>query len=636
MCGIYGYISFGEKFAPEVLRHMGETLKHRGPDDEGEWVRRSGELSACLGHKRLSIIDLSSAAQQPMVNEDGTIGLTCNGEIYNFRELKSELTAKGHTFKSNSDNEIILHLYEEMGVGCLERLNGMFAFALWDEGRQLLFLARDRIGKKPLHYAVYDGGIAFASEIKALLKHPNVVREIDLSSLSKYLTFEYVPAPNTIFKSIKKLEPGHYLLHRKGRVEIKKYWDIPLEDQPISFKTEEEYVEELRDILTRAVRSRLIADVPVGVFLSGGLDSSFVAALAAKANQQVECFSIGFDEKSFDESRHAKTVARALHLNHRLKIFSTAEMLDNLDRLPDFLDEPLADASILPSYLLSKVASERVKVALSGDGGDELFAGYQTYQAHRIITYYDSLPETVKDAFKYLASRLPVSHANVSTDFMIKQFLRGVGVSSEIRFFIWMGSFTDGEKRELLTNHLRAALSSDNTYEDIFAHVRESGLHKDLERILYLSMKLYLQDGVLVKVDRASMANGLEVRSPMLDTEFVEFACRLPMSYKLHGLKTKYLLKKAAAGILPDAIINRKKKGFGIPISKWLAGELKSYMLDYLSEERIRRQGFFNYSYVKRLIDDHLENRKDNRKLLWTLLIFQIWYEKFFENPRAV
>jgi asparagine synthase (glutamine-hydrolysing) len=277
-----------------------------------------------------------------------------------------------------------------------------------------------------------------------------------------------------------------------------------------------------------------------------------------------------------------------------------------------------------------------VKVALSGDGGDELFAGYQTYQAHRIITYYDSLPETVKDAFKFLASRLPVSHANVSTDFMIKQFLRGVGVSSEIRFFIWMGSFTDGEKRELLTNHLRAALSSDNTYEDIFAHVRESGLHKDLERILYLSMKLYLQDGVLVKVDRASMANGLEVRSPMLDTEFVEFACRLPMSYKLHGLKTKYLLKKAAAGILPDAIINRKKKGFGIPISKWLAGELKSYMLDYLSEERIRRQGFFNYSYVKRLIDDHLENRKDNRKLLWTLLIFQIWYEKFFENPRAV
>jgi asparagine synthase (glutamine-hydrolysing) len=632
MCGIYGYIDSRENVPPEILGRMGETLRHRGPDDEGQWVRRSGERSACLGHKRLSILDLSAAGRQPMSNEDGSLGLTCNGEIYNFRELKQELIAKGHAFKSNSDNEVILHLYEEMGIECLQRLNGMFAFALWDEGRQALFLARDRIGKKPLHYSVYAGGIAFASEIKALLKHPKVAREIDLASLSKYLTFEYVPAPHTIFKSIKKLEPGHYLLYQKGRAEVKKYWDIPLEDSPLSFKTEDEYVEELRDILTRAVRSRLVADVPVGVFLSGGIDSSLVAALAARANRQIECFSIGFDEKSFDESPHAQVVARALNLNHRLKIFSTREMLDNLDALPNFLDEPLADASILPSYLLAQVAAERVKVALSGDGGDELFAGYQTYQAHRIITYYDTLPERLKDGFRYLASRLPVSHANVSTDFMIKQFLRGVGVSSEIRFFIWMGSFTDGEKRELLTGDLKAALSSDHTYEDIFNHVRESGLHKDLERILYLSMKLYLQDGVLVKVDRASMANALEVRSPMLDTEFVEFACRLPMSYKLHGLKTKYLLKKAAAGILPGAIINRKKKGFGIPVSKWLAGELKSYMLDYLSEERIRRQGFFNYAYVKRLIDEHFARRKDNRKLLWTLLIFQIWYERFFEN----
>jgi asparagine synthase (glutamine-hydrolysing) len=634
MCGIFGYLSQRERVQPEILRRMGETLKHRGSDDEGEWIHHSGELSVGLGHKRLSIIDLSSSARQPMCNEDGKIWLSYNGEIYNFRELRNELTAKGHTFKSSSDSEVIVHLYEEMGVGCLERLSGMFAFALWDDARHTLFLARDRIGKKPLHYAIYDGGIAFASEIKALLKHPKVVKEIDLSALNKYLTFEYVPAPATIFKSIKKLEPGHYLSYQNGKSEIKKYWDIPLADYPIGFKTEDEYAEELRDILERAVRSRLVADVPVGVFLSGGIDSGVIAALAAKANRKIECFSIGFDEPSFDESSHAKSIAKALGLNHRLKIFNTREMLDNLDELPNFLDEPLADASILPSYLLSKVASERLKVALSGDGGDELFAGYPTYQAHRIITYYDLLPETLKNSVKALAAWLPVSHGNVSTDFKIKQFLRGAGVSPEIRFFMWMGSFTESEKKGLLSSDVRAALAHENTYEDVFAYIRESGLNKDLERILYLSMKLYLQDDILVKVDRAAMANGLEVRCPLLDQELVEFACRLPMQYKLHGLKTKYLLKKAAAGILPDSIINRKKKGFGIPISKWLTGELKSYMLDYLGEERIRRQGFFNYSCVKRLIDDHLAKRKDNRKLLWTLLIFQIWHERFFESHR--
>ncbi|HEY3302530.1 MAG TPA: asparagine synthase (glutamine-hydrolyzing) [Candidatus Binatia bacterium] len=634
MCGIYGYVSSRGGIQPEILRRMGDTLRHRGPDDEGEWLQHSEARAVALGHKRLSIIDLTSAAKQPISDEDGKIWLTYNGEIYNFRELRSELAAKGHIFKSTSDGEIIVHLYEEMGAACLERLKGMFAFALWDETQQTLFLARDRIGKKPLHYAIYDGGIAFASEIKALLKHPEVVKEIDLSALNKYLTFEYVPAPATIFKSIKKLEPGHCLSYQNGKSEIKKYWDIPLADYPIGFKTEDEYAEELRDILERAVRSRLVADVPVGVFLSGGIDSGLVAALAAKADRKIECFSIGFDEPSFDESSHAKSIAKALGLNHRLKIFNTREMLDNLDELPNFLDEPLADASILPSYLLSKVASERLKVALSGDGGDELFAGYPTYQAHRIITYYDLLPETLKNSVKALAAWLPVSHGNISTDFKIKQFLRGAGVSPEIRFFMWMGSFTESEKKGLLSSDLRAALAHENTYEDVFAYIRESGLNKDLERILYLSMKLYLQDDILVKVDRAAMANGLEVRCPLLDQELVEFACRLPMQYKLHGLKTKYLLKKAAAGILPDSIINRKKKGFGIPISKWLTGELKSSMLDYLGEERIRRQGFFNYSSVKSLIDDHLAKRKDNRKLLWTLLIFQIWHERFFESHR--
>ncbi len=632
MCGIYGYTSHREQVEENILARMGEALVHRGPDDEGQRILRLGDLSIGLGHKRLSIIDLSSAARQPMTNEDGSIWLVFNGEIYNFKELRRELEQKGHRFKSNSDSEVIIHLYEEKGTRCLERLKGMFAFALWDGRSQSLFMARDRIGKKPLHYACYQDGIIFASEIKALLRHPMVSKEIDLYSLNKYLTYEYVPAPNTIFKSIKKVEPGHYLLVQKGEIQSVQYWDIPLVDYPIAYKTEEDYIEELRTILERAVKARLVADVPVGVFLSGGIDSGLVAALATRQDQQIECFSIGFEDPSFDESQYAGEIAHSLKARHQLKIFNKDELLENLYALPDILDEPLADASILPTYLLSKFTSERVKVALSGDGADELFAGYQTYQAHKLVSYYDFLPNFLRNGLKTAASYLPVSHNNVSTDFKIKQFLKGTGVSSEIRFFIWMGAFIDREKKDLLSNDLKTELRGHNTYEDIFGYINESRLTKDLERILYLSMKLYLQDDILVKVDRASMANSLEIRCPLLDQELVEFACNLPMHLKLNGLKTKYLLKKAADGMLPEGIANRPKKGFGIPLSRWLTGELKDFMLDYLSEQRIKRQGFFHYPYVKNLIDDHVKRRRDNRKLLWTLLVFQIWHERFIER----
>ena len=632
MCGIYGYISVEGKVDVQVLRRMGDALKHRGPDDEGEMILEPEGLSVGLGHKRLSIVDLSAAGRQPMANEDQTIWITFNGEIYNYRELKKELEAKGHRFRSNTDTEVIVHLYEEMGTGCLQKLRGMFAFAIWDSRQRSLFLARDRIGKKPLHYALLDRGIVFASEIKALIRHPQIGREIDLQSLSKYLTFEYVPAPHTIFKAIKKLEPGHYLLYRDGKDQSYQYWDIPLTDNPIGYKTEAEYIDELREILERAVRMRLMADVPVGVFLSGGIDSGIVAALAAKANQDLECFSIGFDDPSFDEREYAIRVARTLNVRHQLKVFSSEELLAGIFMLPEIMDEPLADASILPTYLLSRFTSRSVKVALSGDGGDELFAGYPTYQAHRLITYYDFLPAGVKALLRKVASRLPVSHGDISTDFKIKQFLKGGEVSSEIRFFIWMGAFIDSEKRELLSDDVNTELRQHNTYEDIFAYINESKLTKDLERILYLSMKLYLQDGVLVKVDRASMANSLEVRCPLLDQEVVEFVCGLPMIYKLNGLKTKYLLKKAASGILPDSVIRRQKKGFGIPVSRWLTKELKELMLEYLSEERIKRHGLFKYGYIKRLMEDHLAKRMDNRKLLWSLLAFQIWHERFVEQ----
>jgi len=633
MCGIYGYLSSKEKIDPDILHRMGDSLRHRGPDGEGVEIQQSLEWGLGLGHTRLSIIDLSPAGKQPMCNEDGTIWITYNGEIYNFRELRIELERNGHRFKSNSDTEVIIHLYEERGVRCLERLNGMFAFAIWDQSEKTLFLARDRIGKKPLYYCRYDGGIVFGSEIKALLKHPKVAREIELSSLNKYLSYEYVPAPDTIFKSIRKVRPGYFLLYKDGDMRTERYWDIPLSDNAIGYKTEDEYVEELTEILEKSVRSRLVADVPVGVFLSGGLDSSLVAAMAKRSNKDIECFSIGFDEISFDERKYAAKVAQSINLKQNLRIFSTSEMLKNLEALPWLLDEPLADASILPTYLLAKMTSEKLKVALSGDGGDELFAGYPTYQAHKLVTYFDALPDTLKDAAKSLALSLPVSDANISFDFKIKQFLRGAGVSSEIRFFRWMGGLIDSEKRQLLSDDLKAALRHHNSYQDVFSYLSESGLTKDLERILYLSMKLYLQDDILVKVDRAAMANGLEVRCPLLDHEFVEFACKLPTKYKLKGLKTKYLLKKAARGILPNEIIDRRKKGFGIPIARWLRNELKDFMLNSLEETKIKRQGYFNYAYIKKLMDDHLKKKIDNRKALWSLLVFQIWHEKYLENP---
>jgi len=633
MCGIYGYLSTKEKIDHDILRAMGNALRHRGPDGEGEEIQQSAEWGLGLGHMRLSIIDLSPAGKQPMCNEDGTIWVTCNGEIYNFRELRVELQRKGHCFKSNSDTEVIIHLYEETGVQCLDRLNGMFAFAIWDRKKKTLFLARDRIGKKPLHYCRYDGGFVFGSEIKALLKHPEVVREIDPGSLSKYLSYEYVPAPDTIFKSIRKIRPGHFLLYKDGDLRTEKYWDLPLSDNPIGYKTEDEYVEELREILERSVRSRLVADVPVGVFLSGGVDSSLVAAMAKRSNKDIECFSIGFDEISFDERKYAAQVAQSINIKQNLRIFSTAQMLESLEMLPRLLDEPMADPSILPTYLLSKMTSEKLKVALSGDGGDELFAGYPTFQAHKLITYFDSLPDSLKNAARSFARSLPVSDTNLSFDFKVKQLLRGAGVSSEIRFFRWMGGFIDAEKKALLSDDLKAALRHHNSYQDIFQYLNESNLTKDLERILYLSMKLYLQDDILVKVDRAAMANGLEVRCPLLDQEFVEFACKLPTKYKLKGLTTKYLLKKAARGFLPDAIIDRRKKGFGIPIARWLRNELKTFMLDSLEETKIKRQGLFNYTYIKKLIDDHLESKVDNRKALWSLLVFQIWHETYLENP---
>ena len=634
MCGIYGFVNQKGTIDPEILPRMGLALAHRGPDDGDERITISDSGCVALGHKRLSIIDLSAAGRQPMANEDESVWLILNGEIYNYRELREELESKGHRFRSHSDSEVVLHLYEESGAGCLAKLKGMFAFALWDSKQKALLLARDRIGKKPLHYCITGNELIFASEIKALLQHPAVNRDLNLRALSKYLGYEYVPAPDSIFRSIKKLEPGHYLIYSDHHSRITRYWDVPLRNHHLTDRSEQDCVQELRAILNLSVRRRLVADVPVGLFVSGGLDSGIVAAFAAKAKSELDCFSIGFDEPSFDESVYAKTIAASLGIRHHLKMFTGRDMLQTLEQLPRLLDEPLADPSIFPLYLLSKFAAEELKVVLSGDGGDELFAGYQTFQADKLMRYYGALPGIIKNCIRKTSQHLPVSHDYLSLDYKIKQFLKAEGVPPEIRFFLWRGAFSPTDQAALLAPDIRAELGQHDCYEDIARYVDESGLQGGVERLLYLCMKLYLQDNNLVTVDRASMANGLEVRCPLLDQDLVEFVSRLPARYKLKGFRAKYLLRKAAEGLLPETIIHRQKKGFGIPLAKWLATDLRDFMLDHLSETKIKRQGIFDYPYIKRLVDEQFSKSKDHREPLWTLIMFQSWYEEYIQNPK--
>ncbi len=628
MCGIAGFTLFKELRIDiqGTLQQMTAALTHRGPDEEGAYV----DQFIAIGSRRLSIIDLSGG-KMPIPNEDQTLWIVFNGEIYNFPELREQLESRGHTFSTHTDTEVIVHLYEEHGVDCVSELNGMFAIGIWDKNTQTLFLARDRLGIKPLHYVEYAGGIIFASEIKALLQHPLVEAQLDFKGLSKYLSYEYVPAPHTMFKGIKKLGPGYWLTHTKKHTEIRQYWDIPLNETGMSNKREEEHVEELLERLKESVRKRLISDVPIGVLLSGGIDSSSVAVLASQASPEpIHSFSIGFEEPSFDETRYIQKIVNMIGTRHHHQVLNSQKMIEIIPEVFRTLDEPVAESSIIPTYLLSKMTSQHVKVVLGGDGSDELFAGYQTYQAHKLVTYYSVLPDKLREMINRLAQRLPVSYKNTSFDFKVKQFLRGMGVSSEIRFFLWMGSFLECEKQQLFSKDVwEEHIIGMNPFEDVIRYVSDSNLYKEFERILYLCMKLYLQDDILVKVDRASMANSLEVRVPFLDHTFVEYAAKLPSRYKLNGFTTKYLLKKSVKGILPDDIIRRKKKGFGIPLSKWFNEGLKEMLLSYLSEERIKKTGIFEYSYIRNLLDEHFSHTRDNRKQLWALLVFEMWREQY-------
>lgn len=633
MCGIVGFLTSRAENIPDcaVLREMRESLIHRGPDDFGEYVRPldEGGPFVFFGHRRLSIIDLGTG-HQPLSNEDETVWVVFNGEIYNFQELRNRLESLGHRFKTRSDTEVIAHAYEEFGENCFRHLKGMFAIAIWDEKRKQMVLARDRMGKKPLYYSFVNGTFLFASELKAMMVYPAFPRKVDPVSLTKYLFFEFIPSPHTIFKDARKLPAASYLVWGNERTKIRQYWSPFDRQKDQSNISEVEAKLKIMELLKESVKRRLISDVPLGVFLSGGIDSSAITALAQReVPGKIKTFSIGFEDPSFDESKYASLVSRYVGTEHHEQTMTPTDLLNIVPRLPEILDEPMADASILPTYLLSKFTRGHVTVALGGDGGDELFAGYPTYLAHRFATQYDRYLGILHPAIKFVGNLLPVSDDNISFDFKVKKFLSGIGYPDGIRNSVWLGSFSSPENQKVLSQEVLSEFSEDRLAEEIYLHEREYPFGDQITKLQYLDLKLYFQESILVKVDRASMACSLEVRAPFLDHEVVEFIMGLPSKLKLKGFTSKYILKKAMKNQLPDEVLKRPKKGFGVPIAKWVKGPLKELFEDLLSPERIRREGFLNHEYVNELFQGHLSNKRDNRKQLWTLLVWELWAGRY-------
>jgi asparagine synthase (glutamine-hydrolysing) len=628
MCGICGIVNSnpGQPVDRDALTGMNEAMRHRGPDAQGIYI--NGHLG--LGHRRLAIIDLETG-QQPMANEDKSLWLVFNGEIYNFPDLRRQLVRTGHVFRTRSDAEVILHAYEEYGARCVERLNGMFAFAIWDQPRDQLFLARDRVGIKPLYYALLPEGFLFASELKSILAHPKLPRNLDLQALSQYLSYEYVPGPLTIFQGVKKLPPGHTLTLKGNRLFLDCYWDFTLDRSEVgNGKSLEVSLLELRQTLQEVVKLELIADVPVGVLLSGGLDSSTIAAmLPALKVPQIQTFSVGFEDPSFDESAYARLVAQRLGSKHHEVTLTSQAMLELVPRLGELLDEPLGDSSFIPTFLLSQFTRQHVKVALGGDGGDELLGGYPTLPAHLWMGLYQRfLPATLRDRLApWLSDNLPVSFNNISFDFKVRRFLQGQNLPPYSRHQLWMGSFSPQQKTFLLNAPLpiSASENSDPTYQ----HWQACPAQDLLNKVFYCDLKLYLEGDILVKVDRASMANSLEVRVPLLNPKMLDLSANLARDFKVGWLTTKYLLRRAMKDLLPPDIIRRRKKGFNMPVAKWLTGPLKPLVTDMLAPARLRRHGLFNAEYVQTLLQEHLTRRRDHRKLLWTLLAFELWYDQW-------
>jgi len=631
MCGITGWINLKQSDSTNhteaVLHSMCERIVHRGPNSEGIWM----DDTVALGMRRLSVIDLQTG-DQPVFSEDKSVVVMMNGELYNYREVRANLEKRGHKFTTRSDTEILPHLYQEYGEGLLDQLNGMYAFSLWDSRRKKLIIARDRFGEKPLYYGVFDGKLLYASEPKAILAHPSVKPELNLDAMRHYLSYDYVPAPHSIYKGISKLPAAHVLTVENGEIKTRRYWNLTFEKNGHT-PSLEKAAEELKGLLSDAVRMRLVADVPLGVLLSGGVDSSTIAAFATQhASETVKTFSIGFTEDSFDETRYAREVAAFLDTDHHEEILSVAKAADLISEIGNWLDEPLSDGSLIPTYLLARFVRKHVTVALGGDGGDELFAGYPMYLGHKVAAAYRKVPGFVRAGLiEPVVKRLPVSTKNLSFEYRAKRFVKSAADEPITRHHSWFGSFSVEDHRSLLTENVLS-----QTANDIYAGPRRlldiCDARHEIEQMQFLDINYYMAEDILTKVDRASMAVSLETRAPFLDPRVGEFAASLPLSYRLHGKKGKFILKKAIEGLVPRSVLTRPKKGFGVPIAEWLKGQLNPLMHDLLAPQRLKDQGLFEPLHVQNLMAEHEKGIASHHKQLWTLLVFQLWRDNFLKR----
>jgi asparagine synthase (glutamine-hydrolysing) len=634
VCGIVGKVGHDRDRPadPEAIAAMVDALRHRGPDDRGVWT----EGPAGLGHARLSILDLSERAHEPMPNEDGSLWIVFNGEIYDFREHRRELAAKGHVFRSDCDAEVALHLYEEIGAETPARLRGMFAFAIWDARRRVLFAARDRLGKKPLYYRHDREGFAFASEPKALLRDPAAPpASADPAAIWSYLTLGYVPGEECAFAGMRKLPPAHSLVVAGGRVELARYWQprhLPQRRMRLDAAAEE-----VRTALEDAVRVRLASDVPLGALLSGGLDSSLVVALMSRAGvRPLRTFSIGFDEPEYDELRWARLVAQRYETEHH-ELVVRPDATELLPRLARHFDEPFADSSALPTFLLAEMARREVTVALGGDGGDELFGGYDRYAAVALAAAMDRMPRPAVDVALRMgtamrgapAGRGPSGPRSRAT--RLGRFLAALRLEPRRRYAAWVALSDEARKRELCEPSFAEAAGARDPIERLIAVYDRSDAPTFVEATQHVDLETYLPDDLLVKVDRASMAHGLEVRSPLLDHRVVELALRLPAEVKLRGRVGKRVLKRLARGVVPDAIVHRRKAGFGVPIDRWLRGELREMASDLLLSPRALGRGWCRPQAVRAMLDDHVAGRSLEHHRLWGLLMLELWYREFVD-----
>ena len=625
MCGIAA-IAENDSDRPvpaSRLAAMVDTLRHRGPDDAGH-IALPG---AGIGMRRLSIIDVQGG-RQPFSSEDGDVHLVGNGEIYNHELLRAELEARGHTLASRSDVEVALHAYEEWGESFVERLQGMFALALWDARSRTLVAARDRAGEKPLYYARTGRRLILASEIKALLAHPDVSREVDPDALDQFLTYEYVIAPRTIFSSIRRLPAAHYLVYRHGRLKVRRYWDAA-NVAPRTWN-DDDAAAALRQTLQRAVARQTMSDVPLGAFLSGGLDSSAIVAMMAEPSGRhgamVNTFSMGFADGSYNELPHARSVAARFRTRHREGMVQP-DVAELFHRLIVHLDEPFADVSLIPTFLVSQIARAHVKVALSGDGGDELFGGYDTYDADRLARRISAVfPQPAVAAIEGLASLFPPSERKKGLVNKLKRFVTGMaGAPADIGHYRWMTHLSPASKRELYTPALRAALAGTDVYRPVRDALGAADTDDLLNRQLYTDLSVYLADDILVKVDRMSMAASLETRAPFLDVDVMELAFSMPGHLKIRRGVRKYVLKRAMVDTLPPSILRRSKEGFSIPMKNWLKRELAPLLHDLLSPKRIARRGWVEPRAVATLIDRHVGGYENHAHVLFSLMALERW-----------